>query len=591
MMFAFGAALSASFDWKMSGFRATWLEVTLADLLMTCTGLLLIWNSQDFTKSARPVPKLHRALAVAAASFVGLNFLMRDYLPHTWSMERAGGMAGQQFALALCMVGFGRAYLRSDVLERRQIRWVLLGFYVNWVGIAFSTASSYFFPHTFARMVGSFSDLGVPVGILVSVLGYRWLDVDRLISAAASYTILGLAVLGTALAVLPAAAQVAAPVLGIASPTLQWLLTMALVLAAIPAHAFLWPRVDRRMFRERHQRMLGFARLLDEIGSYASAEDLVCLAGKRLNALLEPESLAVYVRADRHFAALLTLGRAKPEAPFERDSLLLRALGQRGRPLWADAAELSAFDRAALETVAVELIVPIRGRDELLAFVCLGRKRSGDIYTPQEVAHLGAVANRCAEILLRLTPEPEAEPARHVFHRDGDFWTIASGGKEIRLRDMRGLHYLATLLREPGREFAATDLVRLANGRPGVPVTDGLGDAGPIDARARAACRERLLEIEAERAEAERNGDLGRLERTLDEREALLAELMSASRDRRPASHSERARVAVTKAIKAAIERIAERHPELAADLSVWIHRGSLCSYVPEPRASTPWET
>jgi hypothetical protein len=141
------------------------------------------------------------------------------------------------------------------------------------------------------------------------------------------------------------------------------------------------------------------------------------------------------------------------------------------------------------------------------------------------------VANRCSDVLLRLTEPPQAvpgQPAGQVFRRDGEFWTISNAGKQIRLRDMRGLHYLATLLREPGREFAATDLVKFSSGlpltRPGedpaLSVVSGLGDAGEaLDARARAAYRERLREIEAERAEAERHGDLGRLGRASEERE------------------------------------------------------------------------
>jgi hypothetical protein len=51
----------------------------------------------------------------------------------------------------------------------------------------------------------------MPIGILVSVIGHRWLDVDRLISAAVSFTIVGLAVLGGAAAVFPRLAQAAAP--------------------------------------------------------------------------------------------------------------------------------------------------------------------------------------------------------------------------------------------------------------------------------------------------------------------------------------------------------------------------------------------
>jgi hypothetical protein len=452
-------------------------------------------------------------------------------------------------------------------------------------------------------MVGMFCDLGIPVGILISVIGYRWLDVDRLISAATSYTILGLVVVGSAFAVLPGLSQSVAPVLGIGPAALQWLLTMALILAAIPAHSLLWPSIDRRMFAERHQRMLGFARLLDEIGSYASVEELLRLTGERVDALLQPESIAVYARTDGNFTSVLARGRAKADTSFEAGSVLVRALEQRGRPLWANASELDAFDRAALETLGVELIVPIRGHAGTAAFACLGRKRSGDIYTPQEVAHLGAVANRCSEVLLRLSPapEPRTEPERQVFRRDGEFWTIASAGKEIRLRDMRGLHYLATLLREPRREFAATDLVKFGSGLawtrspedPALSVVSGLGDAGErLDGRARAAYRERLRGLEEERAEAERHGDLGRLTRASEEREALLAELVAAARGRRTASHAERARVAVTKAIGSALEKIAERHPELGDHLSARIHRGYLCSYAPDPRTpSYEWET
>jgi non-specific serine/threonine protein kinase len=120
---------------------------------------------------------------------------------------------------------------------------------------------------------------------------------------------------------------------------------------------------------------------------------------------------------------------------------------------------------------------------------------------------------------------------------------------------------------------------------------EGLGDAGaPIEAQARAAYRERLRALDAEQAEAERNADLGQLGLLSAEREALLSELEGAARGRRAASHSERARVAVTKAIKAALDKIAERHPELGAHLSAPIRRGYVCAYVPDPRSRVEWE-
>jgi hypothetical protein len=204
-------------------------------------------------------------------------------------------------------------------------------------------------------------------------------------------------------------------------------------------------------------------------------------------------------------------------------------------------------------------------------------------------------------VLLRLTATGagfESGRPRQVCRREGDLWTIASHGKELRLRDIRGLHYLAMLLREPGREFAAIDLVRAASSPPllSSPAFDSelrvvrrLGNAGPVlDVQAREQYRARAAELDAELAEAERCSDLARHQRATEEREALLSELESAARGR--ASDSERARVTVTKAIKIALERIAEAHPELGAHLAATVRRGYSCAYEPDPRSSSVWE-
>src|SRR5262249_53891899 len=98
-------------------------------------------------------------------------------------------------------------------------------------------------------------------------------------------------------------------------------------------------------------------------------------------------------------------------------------------------------------------------------------------------------------------PVPEAPPtptAPAVFQRDGDFWTIAYEGKCIRLKDAKGLQYIAPLLRRDGQEIHAADLAASAEAVPspestrssseGSEMVAGLGDAGEqLDAPARAA--------------------------------------------------------------------------------------------------------
>ena len=61
-------------------------------------------------------------------------------------------------------------------------------------------------------------------------------------------------------------------------------------------------------------------------------------------------------------------------------------------------------------------------------------------------------------------------------------------------------------------------------------------------------------------------------------------------RDRRAASHAERARLNATRAIRAAMANLARANPSLGRHLSATIRTGRYCSYTPDPRAPITWE-
>ena len=116
-----------------------------------------------------------------------------------------------------------------------------------------------------------------------------------------------------------------------------------------------------------------------------------------------------------------------------------------------------------------------------------------------------------------------------------------------------------------------------------------------LDATAKAAYKARLDSLRGELDEAESFNDLARIEKTKQEIDFLTSELARAvglgGRDRRAASHSERARLNVTRAIRAAMENLARAHPSLGRHLSTTIHTGRYCSYTPDSRAEITWET
>jgi CheY-like chemotaxis protein len=181
-----------------------------------------------------------------------------------------------------------------------------------------------------------------------------------------------------------------------------------------------------------------------------------------------------------------------------------------------------------------------------------------------------------------------------LFKREGEFWTIAFEGAAFRLRDTKGLHYIEALLREPGRERHALDLITADRADGGAAIAAS-GDAGPVlDAEAKAQYRARLDELAEELRDAERSNDGERASRANEERQLLIEQLAGAvglgGRDRMAASDAERARVNVTRAIKSVLDRIAENSPALGEHLAATLRTGQFCAYVPDPRSPLRWE-
>jgi hypothetical protein len=64
----------------------------------------------------------------------------------------------------------------------------------------------------------------------------------------------------------------------------------------------------------------------------------------------------------------------------------------------------------------------------------------------------------------------------------------------------------------------------------------------------------------------------------------------ASGRDRRAASHAERARLNATRAIRAAMANLARANPALGRHLAATIRTGRYCCYVPDPRAPITWQ-
>jgi len=208
--------------------------------------------------------------------------------------------------------------------------------------------------------------------------------------------------------------------------------------------------------------------------------------------------------------------------------------------------------------------------------------------------------------------ESATKPRAATFRSEGEYWSAGFVENPFRLRDSKGLSYLAQLLRHPDTDFHVLDLVGGTTGSESDIEADAiqtntaqfdttairigsLGDAGEmLDDRARAEYRRRLSELREELDEAKQLHHDARRERAEQEIEALTAELSRAvglgGRIRRAASAAERARQSVTKTIKTVIDRAAEQDPEFAGVLYKSIRTGMTCRYDPGLTFPIRWE-
>ena len=310
---------------------------------------------------------------------------------------------------------------------------------------------------------------------------------------------------------------------------------------------------------------------------------VVCFGSASLFLGLLATVTSRWEEAGRHFEAAIAAhdrAGARPllaRARYEYARMLL-ALGQAGDR--RRAAEL--LDQALADASALGMAAVAEGIDELLT---------------AEAATAPGPGPAAGTALRELTG--------NVFRLEGEYWTVAYEGSVVRLKDTKGLRHLARLLTQPAREFHAVDL-EAADSRPAVgsrgraggdelEVRPDLGDAGTLlDATAKTAYKARMGELRAELEETERCNDPIRAAKTRAELDFLADELARAvglgGRDRRAASHAERARLNATRAIRAAMANLADANPTLGRHLSSAIRTGRYCSYTPDPRVPITWE-
>jgi hypothetical protein len=413
-----------------------------------------------------------------------------------------------------------------------------------------------------------------------------------------------------------------------------WRAALAASLAANGRRAEAQREFDRLAARDfaalpRDNLWLGAMAALAESTALLDARDVAL----RLHAELAPFAARNVVTPTVAFLGPVEMWLGILAGVAGRDTQALEHLGR------ARASATRNGARASLARIAVEeatVLVRDRGRDarrraeELLTEAAREREEMGMTAMADRIAALrDALAQGAPEPAPALSAAPPAAEAASSagapvadvtspatsssstitasLRRIGDVWTIDDGRVTLHLNDARGVRLLALLLSRPGEEIHSLDLVAIVDGGPAagrgardqdqqVAGRAAIQDAaGPrLDDEAKASYRARLQQLRGEIAAALARGDAAREQRARTELAFVERELGLAvglrGRDRDlGASHAERARVNVTRAIRSTLRRIASCDARLGRELDAAVRTGTYCAYEPDPQRPRRW--
>ena len=303
-----------------------------------------------------------------------------------------------------------RNFRRAGPIGRRQLKWVVLGISVGTVPVLAADVVAAVQPALWwLHEIAAIAEIAIPICVLIAIVRYDFLDVDRLITGAAVYSLLSVLLLAAVLTAVPQAARAASLAADIDPRTVQLVLSVLVAAGLLPAQRALAPFVERLLFRERHALRAGIDDLLRDCAAADCPTALLTLVGERLDALVRPTTCVIYApigdpRAPSFVPIVARGGDGRGSPPtLPGDAAVLDVLRGQTAPL--DLARWkrghTADERAALDELHAAALVPVRRGAELAAVIALGAKRSGDVYTPTDLALLAAVADKVASELLR----------------------------------------------------------------------------------------------------------------------------------------------------------------------------------------------
>ncbi len=391
-----------------------YLQVTILavlPLLFVHLSLTFPYRSGFLDRARWMMPLLAvAAVAVAAWQIVAFQRYFMNPGPATGALLDAPQIAADGVLVAETVAGVAilstRGFRSDDMLIRRQIYWILLGFTVG--------SAPYVFLRTLPSIFGvavpipSYIDrifeLAIPTSFVFVVVRHRFLDIDIILRRGLMYTVLaGVGILLYLLLGIAIGGYLEDRVFGGAGILLV-MVGLAAGLAFRPLRRWIGFRVDRTFFKLTHDYDRARQEMRSALAAFGGQEELARAVARRIAHTMHVSLVSVVLREgqEQHVAGGL------PSAVAIEAFRECESREGCGTSTFAASGTTSAPDREnddfpeVLLKSGIVVVTPVRHERGLMGLIMLGRRTTQRRYIDRDLEFLDACADVVSGALARI---------------------------------------------------------------------------------------------------------------------------------------------------------------------------------------------
>lgn len=387
----------------------------------TITPALFVWFSLTF-----PVDRVKQFkyplmtdffLGVVIALFNGWYFLLMipdmtvkeisDYL-NVFNINRAFSILNIVIAIIIFVVSYINA---TNSVDRKKLKWLLTGFFIGpltfivlWA-VPQTLTSHGLMPEILIPVLMT----AIPITFTIAIVKYHLMDIDLLIRKSVVYSIVIFFLIIIYITII---FIINNEILPLKNQTTSIVASIIVALLFEPLRRKVQSYVDKKFFRVQYDYREALKKFLKDISEIHIIPQLAEKVVKETQEFIPVDKIGFFLLSDNH---IKIIAHQNFELLVNR-SLLFDANNLKSdlsNPI-ADPSRIESgviFETADINLFkkwGIDLVIPVRSAEGLVyAFIVLGEKKSGNMYTIEDIDLLNNVSNNVAATIERIIIQEE----------------------------------------------------------------------------------------------------------------------------------------------------------------------------------------